>query len=346
MRVLKGLLFSVAVLLVVAMSAAFFLPDRASAERSIVIDRPPSMVFAVVDSFSLFNRWSPWADLDPATSYSYTGPERGVGASMTWASAKPEVGNGRQEIISDISDEKVVTALAFEGMSAATSTIRLTPVGESTRVSWRFDTALPLGFDGDFFTGVIGRYFGLAMDGIIGKDYDKGLGKLKSLLEGMPKADIAGVEAVVQEVAAQPAYAIAGLQAGVDSASSSAVMGAAYGEIVALAQGNGVKLAGPPYALIRGHGNGKWQFDAGIPVDRNDAPASGRVSATMTYAGRAGEFRHVGSYDSIATTHARAEAWLATRGLQEAGPRREIYVSDPVSTPVDELVTLISIPVR
>lgn len=346
MRLMKGLLFSVAVLLVIAMVAAFFLPDRASAERSIVIARPPSMVYAVVDSFTLFNRWSPWADLDPATTYSYEGPERGVGAAMTWASAKPEVGKGRQEITADIENEQVVIALAFEGMSAATSTMRLLPEGDGTRVSWRFDTALPLALDGDFFTGVMGRYFGLAMDSIIGKDYDKGLGKLKGLLEGMPAADIAGLQGVVQEIAAMPAYAINGLEAGVDSASSSAVMGAAYGEIVALAQDNGIKLAGPPFALIRGHGDGKWQFDAGIPVDRNDVPGSGRITATTTYGGRAGEFRHVGSYDTLAVTHARAEAWLATRGLNESGPRREIYVSDPVSTPVDELLTVISIPVQ
>jgi effector-binding domain-containing protein len=346
MRLLKGLLFSVVVLLVVALVAAFFLPDRASAERSIVIARPPSMVHAVVDSFTLFNRWSPWADLDPATNYSYEGPERGVGAAMTWASDKPEVGKGRQEITASIGNQEVVTALAFEGMSAATSTIRLTPEGDGTRVTWRFDTALPLGLDGDFFMGVMGRYFGLAMDGMIGKDYDKGLGKLKSLLEGMPNADIAGLEGVVQEVAAQPAYAINGLEAGVDSASSSAVMGAAYGEIVALAQANGIKLAGPPFALIRGHGDGKWQFDAGIPVDRNDVAGSGRIVATTTYAGRVAEFRHIGSYDELATTHAKAEAWLATRGLAESGPRREIYVSDPVATPVNELLSLISIPVQ
>jgi effector-binding domain-containing protein len=124
------------------------------------------------------------------------------------------------------------------------------------------------------------------------------------------------------------------------------VLGSAYGEIVALAQANNVKLAGPPYTVIRGHDGDQWQYDAGIPVDRNDVPPTGRLRAAQTFAGKVADFRHLGSYDTLARTHAKAEAWLATRGLTAGEPRMEIYVSDPTTTPVEQVVTLVRIPVR
>jgi effector-binding domain-containing protein len=346
MRLLKFMLFGIAGLLLAAIGVAFFLPGQASAERSILIDRPPSMVFAVADSFALFNRWSPWADLDPATVYSFEGPARGVGASMSWKSEDPNVGSGTQTITFSSPDERVETLLDFGDFGSAKAALSMVPEGEGSRVTWRFDTELPITFDSKFFFGVMGRWFGLTMGDAIGADYDKGLGRLKTLLESMPRADIAGLEVVVQDVAAQPAYVVAGLSAGVDAASSAAVLGAAYGEIVALAQANAIKLAGPPYTVIRGHADGQWQFDAGIPVDRNDVPASGRVTTSQTHAGKVVDVRHVGAYDTLAQTHAKAEAWLATRGLEESDARMELYVGDPATTPIEQLVTLVRVPVK
>lgn len=346
MRLLKVLFFGVAILLLAAIGVAFVLPSRVATERSVVIDRAPSMVHAVVDSYTLFNRWSPWADLDPNTRYTYEGPERGVGAAMIWASDDPSVGSGRQTITASAAPERVETALDFGDFGTSKATLSIAPEGEGSKVTWGFETELKITFDGKFFFGVLGRWFGLTMADAIGADYDRGLGKLKALLEGMPRADLTGLEAVVQDVAAQPAYAVPGLSSGTDSASSSAVLGAAYGEIVALAQANNVKLSGPPYTVIRGHSGDQWQYDAGIPVDRNDVPPSGRLEAAQTFAGRAADFRHLGSYDTLGQTHAKAEAWLATRGLAAGEPRMEIYVSDPMTTPPAEVVTLVRIPVR
>lgn len=346
MRLLKVLFFGVAALLVAAIGTAFCLPAQVATERSIVIDRAPSMVHAVVDSFALFNRWSPWAELDPNTRYTFEGPERGVGASMSWASDDPSVGSGTQTITASTPGERVETALDFGDFGTSRAVLSIAPEGEGSKVTWRFETELPITFDGRFFFGVLGRWFGLTMAEAIGRDYDKGLGKLKALLEGMPRADIAGLEAVVLDVAAQPAYVVPGLSSGTDSASSSPVLGAAYGEIVALAQASNIKLAGPPYTVIRGHSGDQWQYDAGIPVDRNDVPPTGRITATRTHAGKVVDFRHLGAYDTLDATHAKAEAWLATRGLTAGEPRMEIYVSDPVSTPAAEVVTLVRIPVQ
>lgn len=343
MRMLKWLLYLVLGLLAVLVAGAYLLPDRAHVERSIVIARPPSMVHAVVDSFALFNRWSPWAELDPATRYTYTGPERGAGASMSWASDDPDVGSGTQTITAS-TPEAVTTALDFGGM-LATSTMRLAPAGEGTEVTWAFDAALPIPLDGGFFFGVLGRWFGLGMDGMIGADYVRGLDRLKTLLEGMPGADIAGVVATPRDLVAQPAYMITGLSAATDAADSAAVLSAAYAELSAHVQAQGIARTGAPYVAITGHGGGRWQFDAGIPVERNDAPGSGRVVAGSTVGGRVVDFAHAGPYADINRTHAAGEAWLATRGLAEGEPRMELFETDPATVPVDQWIAVVRIPV-
>jgi effector-binding domain-containing protein len=200
--------------------------------------------------------------------------------------------------------------------------------------------------DGDFHWHVFGRLMGPFMPDMLATDYDRGLGKLKALIEGMPAADIAGLVAEPRDVVAAPAYLIKGLSASVSAEDSAAVLGEAYGEINAFASANGLNLGGAPFTVITGHADGRWQFDAGIAVDRNDVAPTGRLVAESTFNGKVIDFRHVGSYDSLGDTHAKAHAWLAVNAIHETGNRIEIYESDPATTPVDQLVTWVRVPVK
>ncbi|MEU4834853.1 MerR family transcriptional regulator [Streptosporangium sp. NPDC023615] len=48
---------------------------------------------------------------------------------------------------------------------------------------------------------------------------------------------------------------------------------------------------------------------------------------------------HVGPYDQISLTAHALLAWIGERGHTPRGPLREVYVSDPATTPPDRLVT-------
>jgi uncharacterized protein YndB with AHSA1/START domain len=175
MKVLKAL-FIVAVAIVATFALiGVFLPKVATVERSTTIAAAPATVFALVDGFTRFNEWSPWASLDPATKYAYSGPERGVGARMEWSSDNPDVGNGSQEIIAIEPGRSVTSALDLGMDTPTTTTMVLTPEGTGTLVTWTLTT--------DFSSSLVGRYFGLALDGMVGPDYDKGLAQLKELAE-------------------------------------------------------------------------------------------------------------------------------------------------------------------
>ena len=60
----KILIGSVALLVILAV-VGMILPRHVSVKRSVTINRPASLVYAVVNSFVLFPKWSPWQDLDP-----------------------------------------------------------------------------------------------------------------------------------------------------------------------------------------------------------------------------------------------------------------------------------------
>lgn len=178
MKFLKWLLIIIAVLAVVLVVVGFILPQQRHVERSITISAMKDTVFNQVNNLQNFNNWSPWSDIDPKTSYSFTGPQSGVGATMAWDSQMEEVGSGTYKIIESNYPNLVKFEMKFgQEQMLAFSSFTLEEVGvEQTRVTWSFDI--------DFGNNLIGRYFGLMMDGAVGPQYEKGLDNLKDVVEG------------------------------------------------------------------------------------------------------------------------------------------------------------------
>lgn len=94
-KALKFGAIGLGVLILIVVAGAYAIPSEVSLERSVVVDAPPAGVYPHVSSFQNFNAWSPWAKIDPNAKYEFTGPESGVGSTMSWTSDHPNVGNGR-----------------------------------------------------------------------------------------------------------------------------------------------------------------------------------------------------------------------------------------------------------
>jgi effector-binding domain-containing protein len=344
MRLVKTLLFVLIGLIALAIGAALLMPDTVRAERSVVIARKPSLVFEVLNGYRRFNDWSPWAPLDPHAVYTRSGPDSGVGATLAWK-GNSAVGEGTQTIVVSEPGQRVQAELRFGPMAPATGTFSLLPEGERTKVTWTFESHLPIRLDAQLHWNLIGRLFGPWMVDSVGADFERGLASLKKLVEGMPDVDLAGLEIDIGPVDAHPMYFIS-TEATLDSAASTAAVMSAIGEISAFAVLNALVQAGPPRAVISGHDRERWQFDVAIPYDRNDAVPSGRIQAGTTHQGTVVLFKHLGSHDTLGDTHGKAHAWLAANGRKELGRRSEVYVSDPVNTPEAERLTILEVPVE
>lgn len=175
MKIVKTVVLVLVGLIAALALVGMLLPGQVRVARSIVVQSSPVQLVAYLDGYRRFNDWSPWAGLDPATKYSFSGPEHGVGAHMEWHSDKAEVGSGRQEVISIEGAGRVRWKVAFAGRDEAEMTFDLAPEDNGTRVTWNIDMNMG--------ANPVGRWFGLMMDGMIGPDFEHGLDRLKAVAE-------------------------------------------------------------------------------------------------------------------------------------------------------------------
>jgi len=144
--------------------------------RSTTIQADPARVHDLVDDFHRWTAWSPWEDLDPNLSRTYTGPSSGVGAHYAWRGNR-KAGEGSMEITGS-SSERIEIELAFMKPMRNTQQVEfvLTPTGSGTDVTWRM-SGQHEGVMMNLFSKVV------SMDRLIGKDFEKGLARLKAAAE-------------------------------------------------------------------------------------------------------------------------------------------------------------------
>jgi len=178
MVLIKRMLIGIVALLVLFFVVGFLLPREARVERSVEIDALPQDVFAMVNDFQQFNRWQPWALIDPSTRYVFEGPSTGAGSRMLWRSDHPQVGDGMQEIVESLPYSKVRALLDFGTGGIAYANYVIEAREDGSVLTWTLET--------DMGSNPLGRYVGLMMDGMIGPSYEQGLANLKAILEGAP----------------------------------------------------------------------------------------------------------------------------------------------------------------
>ncbi len=293
MKILKKIALVLVIVVVVVVGAAYLLPRNVHVERSAVIEAPQAPAFALVNGYRMFNKWSPWSDLDPNAQYTYEGPESGVGAKMTWSGDPKTIGSGSWEIVESRPHNLVKTALDLGNQGTAMAQFALEPEGAATRVTWSVDL--------DMGMSPVGRYMGMMMDGMIGPHYAKGLASLKGLAEGMPKADFADL--TIEAVSVQPVtveYVPAASPK--DARAIGAAIGAAYATVQKFMTAQRLTQAAAPITINTRWDDTGYGFDAAIPVDRapeKPVPDASPVQVKQTYGGKALKVVHMGPYRNM-----------------------------------------------
>jgi len=340
MKVLKRLLFGIVAIVVVLLVIGFLLPRTRHVERSVDIDAPACVVFAQVNGFGNFNDWSPFVAVMPDATYSFAGPDFGVGAKITWEAAEPNAEVGSQTIVSSTPYERVDLELDLGSQDHAQSAFLLDEENGGTRLTWAFDT--------DFGFDIPGRYWGIFLDRQLGPLYAQGLANLKRIAEALPKVDWSDVEIELTTVPSTTiAYATG--SSGNDPTEISAALAAAYGQVLGFVSTNGLQLAGQPLAITNFWDDRGFGFEAGIPVSGTPGRGAGPDSPVRmgeTYGGRVVRAVHVGPYTGLEETYAKVEAFAVAHRLQANGRPWEVFVSDPGNVAEDELVTEIYYPVK
>lgn len=178
-------LLSVSAIMMLASSCA---PKNYDVKREIVINAPADLIYAQVSQYANFPNWSPWQGLDTAMTTTIEGTDGTVGAKYSWKGNK-DVGEGSMTITKLETNKTVEQNLHFLKpfeSSSVTYTL-LEPTEGGVKVIW--------GMKGE--SNMIARIFMTfmgGMDGAVGKDYEKGLAKLKTVCEALPTYAIKEVE--------------------------------------------------------------------------------------------------------------------------------------------------------
>lgn len=171
-------IYIIAAIVVLIILLAAIAPKKYDVNRSIVINRPVNEVFSYLKFVKNQDYWSPWKERDPGMKQTFTGQDGTIGFISAWESDHKQVGSGEQEIKNITENEKIETELRFlkPWKSVSQAYIKTEDQGNnSTKVVW--------GFHGVSKPPMNIMMLFMNMDKAVGKDFEEGLAKLKTILE-------------------------------------------------------------------------------------------------------------------------------------------------------------------
>lgn len=170
------------VLLILLAGLAVFIASRPAnfrIVRSETISVPAAAIFAELNDLHRWEAWSPWAQLDPASTSEFAGPASGIGSSMHWR-GNSKVGEGIMTIIESQPVQLVRLRLEFLKPFKATNTAEfsLEPHPGGTVVTWSMTGTNNFG----------AKAFNLVVncDRMVGGMFEQGLVNLKAVVIAAP----------------------------------------------------------------------------------------------------------------------------------------------------------------
>ncbi|MET3007829.1 SRPBCC family protein [Stenotrophomonas koreensis] len=300
------------------------LPGERHISESIETNRKMTIVNDTVNSLRRFKDWNPLVLRDPAMKLSYSGPASGVGARMEYDSA--QVGQGSWEITQSEENQRVVYALDnSQRGSDKTMTFLLEPTGKDNRnVKITQEYSVKYGFD------LFGRYAGLYVSRHVGDDIKLGLGRLQTMLAGVPNidyrdpsttlADLGIVDLGVEDLLVVNA---GNIERGNETIRQSIKDNQEW--IKRVMDNNGLEAAGPVRIITTDFGAEKYAFDVAQPVRKKGATEVAadelniKVDGTpVTYsrlpARKAAHATYVGHMAGLDVARSALRSWATTNG--------------------------------
>ena len=322
MKALKIIGIIVLILILSIAVLAFVAPTDFKLERSIEINAQKELVHKHLLYFENSQKWSPWAELDPNQKTGMEGEDGAVGTTFFWE-GNEDVGKGKQEIIA-FTDDKIETTVTFiePFESIAHGYFLLNETEGTTTVTWGFDSKMPRPFN----------IFSLFMDisESVGKDYEKGLAKLKEIVENeKPAKKEYAIETVQFEEKTFLTYREK-ISFSEMEAFYGKHLGAMYGM---LSQNKDVQIAGQPCGIYYDWDEENQMTDvaAAIPYNSGDKNFKFDNYTTVKLGGEALKIAYYGNYENLAEPHMAIHEYLEKNNLPMSHVVLEEYITDPTT---------------
>ena len=178
MNLLIIILVVLAILIVILLIAASFLKNEYTVEREVIINKPKQEVFNYIKFLKNQDNYNKWVMMDPNAKKEYKGTDGTVGFVLAWDSENKQVGKGEQEIKKITEGERIDLEIRFVKPFRGTSYAHMTTAFLSenqTKLNWVFRGIR------NYPMKIFHLLFNLKK--MLGKDLEKSLANLKSVLE-------------------------------------------------------------------------------------------------------------------------------------------------------------------
>jgi effector-binding domain-containing protein len=311
------LLSLAAIFAVLALTA----PKQIEIRRSAFIQAPRSVVHAQMSRFASFHTWSPWSDLDPAMQYTVSGPDGSPGAKYAWK-GNDQVGAGEMTLTS-VTPDRIDISLHFTEPFESTdqTSYLLADSAGGTRVTWAMTSSMPVPMN------VFGML--MNMESMIGKDFEKGLGKLKTRTEALP-AGAAGLQVETVEL---PLRTYIHMRGTTGFGDVTPFLARHFPPLEKAFTAAGLQMAAAPSALYFKWDTEKQETDmaAALPAAGSGAKLPGYQS--LEAGGKALRVAHYGPYAGTGAAHEAIDAYMAAKGITPPEFVVEEFVTDPAAEP-------------
>ncbi|WP_202845590.1 SRPBCC family protein [Luteimonas saliphila] len=277
---LLEILISMAIVAVLFVLVAVFLPSSRTITEQIETNRRQAIVFDTLNSLRRFKDWNALPMRDPAVQLKLSGPEAGVGARLDYDSDERSLGQGSWEIVESDPDDRVLYSLENPDRGDnKRMEFTLRPTGRGGR-----NIEITQKYSVEYGWNLLGRYAGMYVRGHVGEDMKLGLNKLASVLATVPNVDYRadGVRLTNLGVVDRPAENLLSVSAGAIERNNEIIKQSMKSNsewIKRTMDANDLEPAGPLRIVSTELGRENYTFDVVQPVRRKNAGASAGEAA-------------------------------------------------------------------
>jgi len=317
MKILRKIFLAIIIIIILLVIVAFFLPMTYRVERSTIMKGDKAVIYDLTSNLGKWDIWTPWTKKADSTAViELVGSDGQVGTMRKWNGKV--IGNGQMTLTQLVPSELVAYDLSFQkGKYNSKGQLIIESMGDSTKVLWTDE--------GNLGYNPISRYMGLFMAKMMAPEFDKGLAKLKKVVEErkdwpkiMEKQMPEQTVLFIRDSAGPKTYA--------------QVLGKGYGEIMQFAKANKLQCKGHPFAIYLKYDTVTMfsVMDMGIPVEKAEK-GKGRVRVETIPAGNAVVAYYFGPYEKTGPAYSALDQYCKEGGKVTIGGPWEIYVTDPMT---------------
>lgn len=310
----------VALIAAVILVAGLIAPNDIKVDRTLLIKGSPDVVFYQMSHLRNWQNWLPWYDMDPSIKADYGGTDGQPGSTYHFVGEKS--GEGRATTTAITGNEMKYDMLFVDWDTKGTGHVRAEDAGNGqTKANWAL--SIHYGYPANGIMAIMN------MRKMLEKDFDKGLEKLKALVEsGKAATPERKATTTAIEETDFPATTYAAIRKTIPVNEMDKFFGDSY-EV--LGKETGARISGNPSGLIYkwDDANGTTDIAAAFPVSEK-APVKSAQIIEIT-ASKAYKMVYIGGYAGSYNAHLAINKHLA-----EKGKTQKLVVEEYITGPFNE----------